>query len=834
MKKTVKLLAAVLAAIMAACSCPVVPQAAESAYDPPLRIGVMSDIHFFPEEYTNLNSPQFLQDNHCDSKLMGESEAVLKATLGTMAARKANGSFPMNCLIIPGDLTFDGEKLGHTKVAAYLKQFEEETGVDVFVINGNHDINNYEAACYATPDNKKMTAKDDPGMLLTTPGDFRNMYADLGFDKADGFYIPAEGKAGGLSYTAALPGGYRLIAIDSCVYTADVTEDGQNEKESRMNITPGLLDWVIDETAKAKRRGETVIGMAHGSIIEHFELEEFLSGNAMVADHERVSYELADAGMHFIFTGHMHSNDTVSIVSADNEILYDIETCGLTNIPNTYNEASFAKGLLAEHTELRLNSVDCDAECLVDVSRVSKYGVIDRPFRENYNMPVVYGGSIEDGIRNDGAKYFDNAFLMRIPPAIKKALPDGLGGLLRDNGIDLGITAVSASPELKSALRSYGLSTSDFSGFLGALVQQIDNTYILDTTRTTQLVSAVIARFARYEIAEGNAATAFGKIALLAVEYNARGNENIVDNPEIQQAIDALRTQEGADRIIAELLDIVINDVLFDILYSISLEDLNGLLSAGLMEKLRAAAGGELTAGALLDKILDTAAESMNRRPFVRIENGRDLVKALVYTAGYQYLNAGTRLKISETLADIIVSFTVDENPAFCGDTDTTLRVTGKADVEPTVENYRLPADLSVSAGSVPGEVVITWYTIQGIEASDLELSPLPPGASVAATADRAEKELTVIDLGFMQLTKARVLLKHSVTVTGLGTGTDYTFLAGDSHRGLLSESRVFSVDENGGITNGEASTGEGGFFGFLMKVVEFVLSLRTILLFFI
>ena len=834
MKKTVKLLAAVLAAVIAACSCPVAPRAAESAYDPPLRIGVMSDIHFFPEEYTNLNSSQFLQDNHCDSKLMGESEAVLKAALGTMAARKANGSYPMNCLIIPGDLTFDGEKLGHTKVAAYLKQFEDETGVDVFVINGNHDINNYDAACYATPDNQKMTAKDDPGMLLTTPGDFRSLYADLGYDKADSFYVPAEGKAGGLSYTAALPGGYRLIAIDSCVYTADVTEDGENEKEGRMNITPGLLDWVINETAKAKRRGETVIGMAHGSIVEHFDLEEFFSGNAMVADHERISYELADAGMHFAFTGHMHSNDTASVVSANNNILYDIETCGLTNIPNTYNEASFAKGLLADHTELRLNSVDCDAECLVDVSRVSKYGVIDRPFRENYNMPVVYGGSIEDGIRNDGAKYFDNAFLMRIPPVIKKALPDGLGGLLRDNGIDLGMTAVSASPELKSALRSYGLSTTDFSSFLGALVQQIDNTYILDTTRTTQLVSAVIARFARYEIAEGNAATAFGKIALLAVEYNARGNENIADNPEIQQAIDALRTQEGADRIIAELLDIVINEVLFDILYSISLEDLNSMLPAGLMEKLRAAAGGELTAGALLDKILDTAAESMNRRPFIRIENGRDLVKALVYTAGYKYLNAGARLKIAGALADILVSFTVDENPALCGDTDTTLRVTGKADVEPTVENYRLPADLSLASGSAPGEAVITWYTIQGIEGTDLELTPLPTGAVMTASTERAEKEVAVIDLGFMTLTKTRVLVKHTVTVSGLEPGAEYTFRAGDSNRGLMSESRAFSVDENGGITPGNSSSDDGGFFGFLMKVVEFVLSLRTILLFFI
>ncbi len=141
---------------------------------------------------------------------------------------------------------------------------------------------------------------------------------------------------------------------------------------------------------------------------------------------------------------------------------------------------------------------------------------------------------------------------------------------------------------------------------------------------------------------------------------------------------------------------------------------------------------------------------------------------------------------------------------------------------------------MSLASGSAPGEAVITWYTIQGIEGTDLELTPLPTGAVMTASTERAEKEVAVIDLGFMTLTKTRVLVKHTVTVSGLEPGAEYTFRAGDSNRGLMSESRAFSVDENGGITPGNSSSDDGGFFGFLMKVVEFVLSLRTILLFFI
>jgi hypothetical protein len=35
--------------------------------------------------------------------------------------------------------------------------------------------------------------------------------------------------------------------------------------------------------------------------------------------HEKIAYELADAGMHFIFSGHNHMNDVAAIVSGNNE-----------------------------------------------------------------------------------------------------------------------------------------------------------------------------------------------------------------------------------------------------------------------------------------------------------------------------------------------------------------------------------------------------------------------------------------------------------------------------------------------------------------------------------
>ena len=47
-------------------------------------------------------------------------------------------------VLISGDLTKDGEKLGHQNMAEKLQTIEDETDAEIFVINGNHDIYNYQ------------------------------------------------------------------------------------------------------------------------------------------------------------------------------------------------------------------------------------------------------------------------------------------------------------------------------------------------------------------------------------------------------------------------------------------------------------------------------------------------------------------------------------------------------------------------------------------------------------------------------------------------------------------------------------------------------------------
>ena len=123
-------------------------------------------------------------------------------------------------------------------------------------------------------------------------------------------YTPPEGaQAGALSYVARPKKGYTIIVIDSNCYTSDNTSNGEPVCEVRGNIPTDLLKWAQKQARAARKRGDTVIGMMHHGVVSHFTQEATILGHFLVDDFRNVSTKLADAGMHYVFTGHQHSQD---------------------------------------------------------------------------------------------------------------------------------------------------------------------------------------------------------------------------------------------------------------------------------------------------------------------------------------------------------------------------------------------------------------------------------------------------------------------------------------------------------------------------------------------
>ena len=299
-----------------------------------LAIGIISDPHVYLQSYMGDDISKFVTDYRADTKQFEYSEQLLDVALNTLAEQaKKNG---MKYVILPGDITKDSEICAHEAVAQRLEKFEKDTGITVLVINGNHDINNSDAVDYRTG----SPVKD--GSQITTPEKYLEIYKNLGYDVAYHTFTPPEGtQQGMMTYSVKLEGNYRFIAFDSNCFSSDCTKKGKNEHDTRGMVSEALMEWLLDECKDAVKHGETIIGMCHHNIVAHHDLENNVLNEFAIDDWEYVATSLANAGMHFVFTGHQHSNDVASYVTDEGETIFDCETDSLSSFPHDYKIAIF-------------------------------------------------------------------------------------------------------------------------------------------------------------------------------------------------------------------------------------------------------------------------------------------------------------------------------------------------------------------------------------------------------------------------------------------------------------------------------------------------------------
>ncbi len=297
--------------------------AAEKPQDMNLRIAVMSDLHYLSPDMI-ADTEDFEHAFNSDRKLLKESSSVLREMLERVRADKPD------ILLVSGDLTKDGEQECHAALAKQLQQRQQDIpGLKIYVINGNHDIRNYNAKNFNTPDGKAVPA------TRTHPEDFKRIYDFVYSDPTViATFTPAAGnEAGSLSYVARPVEGLTVIAMDTCRYSSDNTSNGDDEHETSGAISADLEKWVIEQTAAAKARGDLVIGLEHHGLVPHFDVEPTILPMYLVNGYERIAQEYADAGMSAVFTGHMHAVDIAAMTTKAGNTFYDIETGSALTYP---------------------------------------------------------------------------------------------------------------------------------------------------------------------------------------------------------------------------------------------------------------------------------------------------------------------------------------------------------------------------------------------------------------------------------------------------------------------------------------------------------------------
>jgi len=279
-------------------------------------IAVLADNHYMDPSLLIQDGPAFQDYLVNDGKLLAASDAIMQEAIQELIQAKPD------LVLIPGDLTKDGELVGHTSVHSYLGQLIQ-AGIKVRVITGNHDIFNPHSYQY---DGATQTRVANIG-----PSQFRSIYYDCGY--SDALYTDPNS----LSYVSEPLPNLWLIAIDCCKYDSVI-----DTIYTAGAIRPGTMKWVLDRLAEASLKGKTVFGMMHHGLVEQFAEKHVTFPGFMVDDYQDVSNQLMNAGLKIMFTGHFHATD-ITEQQTGNHTLYDIETGSIIVYPCAYRMITYIK-----------------------------------------------------------------------------------------------------------------------------------------------------------------------------------------------------------------------------------------------------------------------------------------------------------------------------------------------------------------------------------------------------------------------------------------------------------------------------------------------------------
>lgn len=275
-----------------------------SAAEDNLKVIVASDLHFAAEStrpYTGNTADDAYAHVPSSGQLLYESNAIITAFLAQAATSDAD------VILMSGDLANSGTEDEHLLFAAKLAEFEAQTGKQIFVIPGNHDVFRSSKELFVT------------------------VYAPFGYADA----IARDEKS--LSYVAELDDEYRVLGIDSTM-----------EKQGNSYMSAETVAWIEAQCKKAEADGKKVVAMMHHNLLEHYIFNDAIHAGALVDGSLGLAEVLAANGVQYIFTGHTHNHDIASYTAANGKVVYDAVTNTLNGYPVLYRYVTFGNDVVFE------------------------------------------------------------------------------------------------------------------------------------------------------------------------------------------------------------------------------------------------------------------------------------------------------------------------------------------------------------------------------------------------------------------------------------------------------------------------------------------------------
>jgi len=246
-----------------------------------------------------------------DGKMVMYIDELTDAFLAEVIAARPD------CLILSGDLTFNGAKKSHEDLAAKLRRIDQ-AGVPVFVLPGNHDLYCYAAA--------KFEGDSYTRVESVTGEEFAAIYHDLGFDEA------VSRDPYSLSYIAEPVPGVRLLMLDT------------NTKNMECAVAQNTFIWLEQELSRANADGAKVIAVSHQNLYAHSSL---LYRGYVISNAAMLASLYARYGVSVNLSGHLHMQHTITGSSVP-----EIATSSLAVSPCQYGVITLESDQAHYHTRI--------------------------------------------------------------------------------------------------------------------------------------------------------------------------------------------------------------------------------------------------------------------------------------------------------------------------------------------------------------------------------------------------------------------------------------------------------------------------------------------------
>lgn len=277
------------------------------AQEQSLHIAIATDLHYL--------SPRLVEGGELIEELAVNGDGTM-IHIGPQIAeaffKQIKDAAP-DYLILSGDLTLNGALASHEDFSKMLEELEE-SGVNVLVLPGNHDVDAEYGIFYRDAGAEKAEALSSEGFI--------SMYRNFGPDKA----TSSDGQT--FSYSVDTGHGLRIIMLDANCY-------------GRGFVKEPTLVWLKEELEAARAAGDQLITVSHQNLYAHNRLLYF---GYQLYNAKELQALLEEYGVLCNLSGHIHSQ---SIVEG---LVPELVTSSLIVAPAQYGVLEYASGKLSYST----------------------------------------------------------------------------------------------------------------------------------------------------------------------------------------------------------------------------------------------------------------------------------------------------------------------------------------------------------------------------------------------------------------------------------------------------------------------------------------------------